>query len=444
MSYPDAAGLPARGDARNLALRMPPSQSTSDSSSQAPHAPTGAEARRSTRAAPPVPAPSLVHGGWSRRRYFAQHFQGAVFPMAAGMLIYGWRALLVIAVVVGSTLLATLAWRQIGRRGRDLSLSHAAWMALLLALTLPAPLGAARGIHSHAASFWLLPAAGALLAIVLWALRGLAGSVLHPVAVVNVGLALVPAFHDMLAPQYVLQREHLFFGDVLDAPPEPTPLGTTPWWFTRDRTRGHDAVRTTSASESLIEYTRGHRDGSTGDRGVLLLQGLLRDRLPPLEDLVMAGNPGPIGTSSIIFVIVGGLFLLYRGVIDYRIPALIIATAFVALLVLPVPVAITDAGPRWSWLAFREASVGWAVAVTFVNYQLAASPAVFMACFLATAPAVRPITRRGRTVFAIAIGLLTAVMQLYVSVSWGPYAALLIAGLLTPIADRIFQPKPLA
>jgi electron transport complex protein RnfD len=279
-----------------------------------------------------------------------------------------------------------------------------------------------------------------LLAIVLWVLRGVAGTALHPVVVTY--LLLVPLFHDTLVPRHVLQREHLFVGDVLDAPRESVPLGTSPWWFTRGRTAGHDAIRTMPASESLLAYTLGRRE--LPERGVMLLQGLLRDRLPPLEDLVMAGNPGPIGTSSVIFVIVGGLFLLYRGVIDYRIPLLIVASAFVTLLVLPIPVAITDIGPRWSWLAMREPSVGWAVAVTFANYQIAASPLLFTAFFLATSPTVRPITRRGRTIFALMIGVLSAVMQLYVSVSWGPYAALLVTGMLTPLADWYFQPKPLA
>jgi Na+-translocating ferredoxin:NAD+ oxidoreductase RnfD subunit len=131
-------------------------------------------------------------------------------------------------------------------------------------------------------------------------------------------------------------------------------------------------------------------------------------------------------------------------VIDYRIPLLIVAAAFVTLLVLPIPVAITDIGPRWSWLAMREPSVGWAVAVTFANYELAASPLMFTAFFLATSPTVRPITRRGRTLYALAIGALAAVMQVYVSVTWGPYAALLLVGLLTPVADRFFPPRPLA
>lgn len=386
-------------------------------------------------------ASTLVHSGATVERYYTEHFRGAVFPIAAGLLLYGWRALLVIAVVVATTAATTRVMRQVGRRGRDLSVAHAAWLGTLFALMLPAHLGTLRGLPYPDAPFWLLPAAGMLLAVVLWVTRGLAGGALHPVVVSY--LLLVPGFEAMLSPQHVLQRDHLFVGDVLDAGALPAAAGSgaDAWWFRHATDPAHAAVRARPASEALLSYTWGDE---APDRGALLLQGMLRDRVAPLEDLVVAGNPGPIGTSSVIFVIVGGLFLLYRGVIDSRIPLLIVLVAFVALLVLPVPVSITEQGPRWSWMAFREASVGWAVAITFANYELAASPAAFMACFLATYPPVRPMTRRGRTLFAVAIGLLTAALQLHVSVSWGPYVALLCAGIITPLAERWFQPRPLA
>jgi hypothetical protein len=245
-------------------------------------------------------------------------------------------------------------------------------------------------------------------------------------------------------PHVILQNDRLFVGDALDTPDHPATPGSGPWWLSRNRSEnGHDAIRVAEpASESLIQYTLGRRGAPA--RGIVLLPGLLRDRLPPLEDLVMAGNPGPIGTSSVVFVIVGGLFLMYRGVIEHRVPMLILLSCFVLWLVLPIPVAITDIGARWAWLPMRDPSVGWAVAVTFANYQLAASPVVFMAFFLATSPAVRPVTRGGRNVFAIAVGLMTAVAQLYLSVAWGPYLALLLGGLLTPLLDRFFRPRPLA
>jgi Na+-translocating ferredoxin:NAD+ oxidoreductase RnfD subunit len=401
-----------------------------------PQRPRKAAARRAAGQRPRV----LVHSGGNLEHYYAQHFQGAVFPLAAGLLFYGWRALVAVALVLGAAAAAGAVWHRVGRRGRDMTMLHAMWMALTLALMLPPHL-ATFAHASMSAGVWLLPAAGILLTVMLWLLRGPAGTAVHPAVITY--LLLAAAFHAVLEPRAVVQRERLFLGDVTDAASDVgSPGGANPWWLTRPRTIGHDAIHVTPASEALISYTLAHRDPS--DRGTLLLQGLLRDRLPPLEDIVMAGNPGPIGTSSVIFVITGGLFLLYRGLIDWRIPLLIIATAFVALLVLPIPVAITDVGPKWSWLAMRDPSIGWAVAVTFANYELAASPLLFTAFFLATSATVRPITRRGRTIFAVAIGLLAAAMQLYVSVGWGPYAALLIVGLITPAADKLFQPRPLA
>ena len=399
----------------------------------------GAQGRR--RAPARTPVAGLVHGGGTVERYYGHHFRAAIFPLAAGLLLYGWRVLVVASIVIGVAAGATAVWQKIGRRGRDLSVAHGAWLGLLLTLMLPVHLGSLRGIQSHHAAFWLLPAAGTLLAIVLWLLRGTAGTALHPAIVVY--LLIVPFFQHMLTPRFVLRHDRLFVGDALDAPADAAQPGSSPGWLARGRpSDGHDATRTAeAASESLLQYTLGRR--GVPARGVVLLPSLLRDRLPPLEDLVMAGSPAPIGMGSMVFVIVGGLYMMYRGVIDHRVPMLILLTAFAAWLVLPVPVAITDIGARWAWLPIRDPSVGWAVAVTFANYQLAASPVVFMAFFLATSPSVRPLTRGGRNVFAVAVGVMAAVAQLYLSVAWGPYLALLLGGLLTPVLDRFFTPRPL-
>ena len=164
--------------------------------------------------------------------------------------------------------------------------------------------------------------------------------------------------------------------------------------------------------------------------------------MPPLQDLIVAGQPGPLGLSSVVAVIMGGLFLLYRGMIDYRIPLLTCVAAYVALMVLPIP-ALIDNGAQWRWGAFRTPATGWSAGITFVNYEIMASPLIFTAFFLATTASIRPMTARGRAVFAIALGLVAAALQLYVSVSYGPYLALLIVSLFTPELDKLFKIKPL-
>jgi Na+-translocating ferredoxin:NAD+ oxidoreductase RnfD subunit len=113
------------------------------------------------------------------------------------------------------------------------------------------------------------------------------------------------------------------------------------------------------------------------------------------------------------------------------------------MLILPIPIYITEAGAHWRWFAFRPHYLGWPTALTFVNYEIFASPLLFTLFFLATAPGLRPITRRGRAIFAIFLGILSAVFQLYASVAIGPYIALLVTVLLTPTLDRAIRPRTL-
>ena len=173
------------------------------------------------------------------------------------------------------------------------------------------------------------------------------------------------------------------------------------------------------------------------------LHELLRDRMPPLEDLIVGGQPGPIGSGSAIAVIIGGLFLLYRGVIDFRIPLLVTLAAFFALLVLPVPTVVTAQGAHFRWAALREADVQSQAAVTFVNYEIMASPLLFVAFFLATAAPLRPMSRRARAVYAVTLGAACAAAQLYLSASAGPYVALLAVSLVSPVFDRWFKSRAL-
>jgi hypothetical protein len=53
------------------------------------------------------------------------------------------------------------------------------------------------------------------------------------------------------------------------------------------------------------------------------------------------------------------------------------------------------------------------------------------------------MARRARVLYGLLVGVLAAGLQLYVSVSYGPYLALLIISLLTPTLDRLFRQHPL-
>ena len=397
--------------------------------------------------APPVFSTELqpLHGDVGVRRFFALNAMATVFPLTAGIILFGWRALIAVALVMLGASLGLAVWRRVASRGRRIGAARALWMAMLLGLAMPAHLASRSypGEPIPAAAWPILPAAGLALAIMLWVFAGIGSGRLHPVAVIY--LLMVVMFEPYLAPRLVLHRQRIFAGDLVDAalppplpPGEAAPIRSDAWTSYRE-TPGRDALYMENAAQRLVTFTTGRQ---TPARAALSLEELLRDYMPPLEDLIVGGHPGPIGAASAVAVIMGGLFLLYRGLIDFRVPLLICMSAIAAFLLLPIPVAVSESIRHWRTLGAHH-GVGWPVAITFVSYELMAGPLLFTAFYLASAPGVRPLTRRGRAVFAVLIGASAAALQLYVDVSYGPYLALLMIGMLTPILDRLFKPRPL-
>jgi Na+-translocating ferredoxin:NAD+ oxidoreductase RnfD subunit len=382
----------------------------------------------------------LLHSGIDVDQFFATHLRSAFFPMAAGFAFYGWRAMLVVGGVMGSAAIALLLWRRVGARGAELRFTHGLWMAALLAMAMPAHLAATETSGRPTHPWPLIPAAGIALAGMLWLFARSGSSRVHPVAVVF--LLIASLFSVTLQPRSVLQRGRIFTGDVLDVPsvepPRYAPIKES--WMEAPPLRGVDAILTRTAAVPLRDFTRGQ---AQLEHGWLTLDEVIRERLPPLEDLILGGQPGMIGASSAIAVIMGGLFLLYRGMIDYRVPLLIVVAAFATFLIAPIPVVITGNVPRWQWFAVTQPRIDWSWAITFANYELMAGPLLFVATFLATAPGVRPMTKGARAIYAILVGVIAAVAQLYLSVSFGPYLALVLASPLTPLLDRWVRPRPL-
>jgi Na+-translocating ferredoxin:NAD+ oxidoreductase RnfD subunit len=382
---------------------------------------------------------SPLHAGVDVGRYYVLHMVAACFPAATGVILYGWRSLGVIAAVTGSALLAGLLWQRIGTRGGGLRLVHVGWFGLLLSLMLPAHLAARYDAAGYSMPWPILVAAGFTLAPLMWLLGGLGAGRVHPVLVCY--LLLAGLYGNALTANRVLQRGHLITGDLFAAPrPDQLPPSSEPWIHAAPP-GGGEALWRDNTAERLSNFTTGVE--ANDPRMWLGLDVLLRDRMPPLEDLIVGGEPGPIGAGCALGVIVGGLFLLYRGLIDYRIPVAVLLTAYGTMLLLPIPVSLVNDVPQYSWLPLRTPQITWQTALTFVHYELLSGPAVFIALFLATSPSIRPITKPARLLYAIVAGVLTAIFQFRVSVTYGPYAALLIASLLTPWFDKLMKPRPL-
>src|SRR2546421_7131094 len=159
----------------------------------------------------------LPHSGMSVAEYFSMHLMGALFPITAGALLFGWRAMVLLAAVCAFTAAAVAIWRQIGARGRQLRYPHALWLAMLLGLMLPAHLVTTAHGPQGAMPWLALPLGGLLLVILLWLLGGLGAARVHPVLVTY--LLMVVCFGELLVPHRVLQRDHLLLGHLFRARP---------------------------------------------------------------------------------------------------------------------------------------------------------------------------------------------------------------------------------
>lgn len=379
------------------------------------------------------PHPRPTHCGVAVGSMYALMLPALVPMLLSGLAFFGWRGAAAVATVVLATLLGVAGWRRVGQRGRSMHYRHALLQGLLLGCLIPAE------AFRTALPWWslgpgatwpLLVGAGLLLALFYWVFGGV-GTRLHPVAATV--LVLWIAFPAQMTPTAVLARPNLWKGDVLSQLPGRSDPATDPHLSVVLPPEAPDAVRIQSAAETLTAFMR----SSPSSDGIWLsLDALLRDQLPPLEDLVVGGHPMPVGLASTAAVLLGGLLLLYRGGADWRIPVWVLVSAFVAFLCLRLPVVITAQGPAWRWLAFREHGVTWETLATFGFYQLAAGPMVLMAFFLATDHASTPASRGGRIVYALVLGVLSAAGQLYFSVPTGSLAALLVVSLATPAITR--------
>ena len=141
-----------------------------------------------------------------------------------------------------------------------------------------------------------------------------------------------------------------------------------------------------------------------------------------IKSLFLGFIPGSIGELSSLLLLLGGLYLIARKVISWRIPVSFIGT--VALLALLFGHSGFD---RVDWMCFNVLSGGL----------------VLGAVFMATDYTTTPITARGRMLFALGCGLITFVIRRFCALPEGVSYSILCMNILAPWLEKWTRKKPL-
>ncbi|MCF7983140.1 MAG: RnfABCDGE type electron transport complex subunit D [Thiohalocapsa sp.] len=305
-----------------------------------------------------------------------------------GLYQFGWPAIFVFTVTLGSTaafeaLSLLIAGRAVRPALMDGSALLTGW---LLALTLPpwAP--------------WWVGVIGGLLAVVLGkqVFGGIGQNLFNPAMIARVALLIsFPVeMTRFLQPQPLFSAEAPGFMEGLAI----TFGGQT-----------YDAI----TGASLLGHVRTELgEGAT-------IGEILPQVFDPLAAL-LGTVPGALGETSALLLGLGGLFLLYKRVIAWQIPAAMLGT--IVLLATLMSLIAPDHYPG-------------------ALYHVLSGATVLCAFFIATDPVTSPVSLRGQLLFGAGVGLLVYVIR-----TWGGYPegigfAVLLMNACTPMIDHYLKPR---
>lgn len=297
------------------------------------------------------------HGGARIPRTYQAVLLALVPATVAGIIRYGADAAGVIGLAVGSAMAAEAIWQKLTRRPVTIADGSAAVTGLLLALLLPAS---------------------------------------------------IPAFMVVVASVLGIIIGKQFFGGLGANPLSPALVGygilriTEPWSGYLD----FDLM--------LVMYDVGF--AKEYPEAVFKAWGIAGLQEFTNWDLFLGRQTGGIGSSQIALLLVGGLYLLARGVISWRIPLgfLIGVTVVASLLNLLDPQAY--AGPV---------------------FNLITGTVMFGAFFLSTEHSSSPVGRWGMLIYGLGCGMLTVVFRAWSNYDDGVVFAILLMSIFVPLLDRL-------
>lgn len=141
--------------------------------------------------------------------------------------------------------------------------------------------------------------------------------------------------------------------------------------------------------------------------------------LPGYKELFIGNIAGCIGETSVLALLIGAAYLLYRRVITVEIPLTFIGT--VAL---------------FTWIFGGDGLFKG----DFL-YHILSGGLILAAFFMATDYSTSPMTLKGKIIMGVGCGIITSIIRLYTNYPEGVSFAILLMNIMTPLIDRYTIPR---
>jgi electron transport complex protein RnfD len=148
------------------------------------------------------------------------------------------------------------------------------------------------------------------------------------------------------------------------------------------------------------------------------------DQLPAIGSLFLGNVKGALGETSALAAIIGGIYLIARGIADWRLTVSTLVSVAVFALV---------------YGTFDADQGAWAT----VGVHLTSGSLMFAAFFIVTEYCGAPLNPAGRLIFGASVGIVTMLIRLFGAYPEGVMFAVLIMNAFTPAIERLTTPTPL-
>ena len=273
----------------------------------------------------------------------------------AGTVLFGWKALITILVCVGTAVLSEFVFNLLAKKEQTVTDLSAVVTGLILALSLPA----------KADIFHCIVGSVFAIVVVKCLFGGIGCNFANPAATARVFLIIA-------------------FSASIGGATAPA-LGSS------------DLV----ASATPLEIIKLGTDAE----------------LPSLWDMFIGNRAGAIGETSVLALILGGAYLIFRRVIKWQVPVIYIATVFLLSLIIKQD-------------------------LTVALYQVLGGSLILAAFFMITDYSTTPINTLGKMVFAFGCGIITVLIRFWGSYPEGVSFAILLMNILSPSIEKMCTKKP--